>query len=149
MQLAYQYTLYALSVLILLTGDGRMKRTVLTILAVMLAAWGLSDLWPSVPYAWAMVAVDSIALVVICRHPASQWQSAIGMTYLLQVSVHFGRIIVGDGSDIFGYYWGLSLLAILQLLLLGGWWSVGHIVRHYRGNRVAAIADPCPASMVR
>lgn len=149
MQTAYQYALYALSILILITGDGRMKRTVLTILAVMLAAWGFSNLWPTVPYAWAMIAVDSLALIMICRHPASQWQSAIGMTYLLQVGVHFGRIIVGDGSDIFAYYWGLSILAILQLLLLGGWWSVGHLGRLYRGRRDPAAADPCHASMVR
>lgn len=149
MQLAYQYALYALCVLILLTGEGRMKRTVLTILAVMLAAWGLSPLWPSALYAWAMIAGDSIALVTICRHPASQWQSAIGMTYLLQAGVHFGRIIVGEESDIFGYFWGLSLLAILQLLLLGGWWSVGHFLRHRRGRRIAAFAHPRDAGVVR
>lgn len=149
MQLAYQYALYALGLLILLTGDGRMKRTVLTILAVMLAAWGLSDLWPTVPYAWAMIAVDSIACIVICTHPAGKWQSAIGLSYIVQVIVHIGRIILGDNCDMFGYYWGLSLVAILQLLLLGGWWSTG-IAR-----RLGWIVDhplavtTCDASLVK
>ncbi len=122
MQLGYQIALAALCTLILLTGEGRMKRTVLTIFAVMLAAWLLKDGWPSVGYAWEMIAVDALALVVICWRPAGKWQSIVGLTYIVQVTVHFGRIIAGDAADINAYWWGLSLGAIAQLFLLGGWW---------------------------
>lgn len=120
-QLGYEYTLYALTILILLTGEGRMKRTVLTILAVMLAAWGLAGLWPSVPYAWAMIGVDSLATIAICWHPAGRGQSAVGFSYLIQIGIHIGRIILGDSTDMFAYWLGLSVSAIVQLMLLGGW----------------------------
>ncbi len=123
MQLAYQIALYALVPLILLTGEGRMKRTVLIILAVMGAAYLLRGMWPSAPYAWSMIAVDFAALVGICMRPAGKWQSVIGLTYAMQMSVHFGRIIVGDNTDMNAYWWGLSVVAFLQLFLLGGWWT--------------------------
>lgn len=149
MQHGYEYALYALTLLILLTGEGRMKRTVLTILAVMFAAWGLAGLWPSVPYAWAMIAVDSLACIVICTHQAGKWQSAIGLSYIVQVIVHISRIILGDNCDMFGYYYGLSITAILQLLLLGGWWTTG-IARRlgWIVDRPLAVTT-CDASLVK
>ncbi len=98
-----------------------MKRTVLTILAVMLAAWGFSGLWPTVAYAWAMIGIDALATIAICLHPAGRWQSAVGLSYVIQVGIHFGRIILGDNCDMDAYYWGLSVSAIVQLMLLGGW----------------------------
>lgn len=140
MQRGYEYTLYALTLLILFTGDGRMKRTVLTILAVMLAAWGLVGLWPTVPYAWAMIGVDSLACVAICLHPAGKWQSAVGFSYVIQVGIHIGRIILGDSTDMFAYWLGLSVSAIVQLMLLGGWVIHDRLIRRLNGS------DHYPAS---
>jgi hypothetical protein len=149
MQHGYEWTLYALCVLILISGEGRMKRTVLTLVAVMLAAWWLSPLWPTEAYAWAMIGIDSAALVTICWHPAGRWQSIVGLTYVIQVAVHFGRIIVGDATDRNGYWWGLSLSAIVQLLLLGGWWFVERFLRPRGLDSDPAPAHPGHAGMVR
>lgn len=131
MQTAYLYALSALTVLILFLGDGRMRRTVLTILAVMLAAWSLSGLWPTVGYAWAMIGVDSLAIIAICWHPAGKWQSAVGAIYVIQVGIHIGRIFLGDNTDMFAYWLGLSVTAIVQLMLLGGWGIHEWLVRRF------------------
>lgn len=136
-QLGYQIALYALCVLILFTGEGRMKRTALVILAVMWVAAWLGPFWPSEQYAWSMIGVNSAALVAICWQPAGMWQSIIGLTYIMQVTVHFGRIFLGDNADINGYWWGLSLTALLQLGLLGWWWGRGHFA-YRRGHDQAA-----------
>jgi hypothetical protein len=142
LQIGYQLTLAALTAYALLLGTGPMKRTAATIFAVMLVAWFLADAWPGVNYSLAMILIDALACFIITLHPAGRWQSMIGLTYILQIGVHVGRIARGENADINTFYWGLSLLAILQLLLLGGWMLHG-IVGHPRWRR-ADPASPAP-----
>jgi hypothetical protein len=121
-QLGYQIALAALTTAILLKGTWPMRRTIATVFLNMLAAWPLSNLWPGVEWAMAMMLIDAIACLVITWHPAGKWQSIIGLSYIIQIAVHIGRIFNGDNADMDSYWWGLSMLAILQVLLIGGWW---------------------------
>lgn len=101
-----------------------MKRTALTLLAVLAISFVLTPVlvWPSENWALAMMAVDGLAATVILFHPAGKAQSLIGLTYLLQIGVHAGRLMNGDQADFWLYWLSLSILAFLQLLILGGWW---------------------------
>ena len=101
-----------------------MKRTAAAILAVLVASLILVQvlIWPSPNYAIGMMIVDAIAAWVILWHPAGRFQSLIGLTFLLQIGVHAGRLLNGENADMFNYWLGLSLLAFLQLGLVGGWW---------------------------
>jgi hypothetical protein len=132
LQLGYKIALAALTTCILLKGTWPMKRTIATVFAVFVAAWLLSDLWPSEAYAAAMIVVNALACVVITWHPAGKWQSVVGLSYILQIGVHVGRIANGDGADLVSYWWGLALLAILQLALVGGWWLNDTFFLHRR-----------------
>lgn len=150
LQLGYQIALIALTSLVILNGSGAMRRTIITVFGVMVAAWFLRGSWPSVEYSLAMIAVDSAALAVITWHPAGRWQSIIGLSYVLQVSVHIGRIASGENADINSFYWGLSAIAILQLLLLWGWWINGRVDRHrFRRRFASAASTASPEGMVR
>jgi hypothetical protein len=124
-QLGYQVALAALTTGILLKGTWAMRRTICTVFAVMAAAWSLSGLWPSVAYSLAMIAIDAIACIVITWHPAGRWQSVVGLSYILQIGVHIGRVFNGDNADLVSFWWGLSILAVLQMFLVGGWWIDG------------------------
>jgi hypothetical protein len=141
LQLGYQIALAALCGLTLLTGEWRMKRTALAIFGVMLAAWLLRGLWPGIGYAWAMIAVDSAALAVITWRPAGRWQAIVGLSYILQIATHIGRIAAAKNADMNSYWWGLSIIAILQLLLVGGWWLNERSIRH----RLRGCADTASA----
>lgn len=122
LQLGYQIALAALTTGILLKGTGPMRRTICTVFAVMMAAWLLAPYWPSVFYSLAMISIDALACLVITWHPAGRWQSVVGLSYILQIGVHIGRIFNGENADITSFWWGLSLLAVLQMILVGGWW---------------------------
>lgn len=141
----YNLTLAALTLGLMLQGTGPMRRTILTIFAVFCTAWLLKGGWPSTHYALEMIAVDSAALVVICARPAGKWQSIIGLSFILQVATHIGRIISGADADINSYWGGLSAIAVLQLLLVGGWWLHEYLVlprRTWRRSPYQAAADP-------
>lgn len=121
-----------------------MKRTAATIFAVFLCVVLLAPAleWPSPRYAWGMVAVDFVALAIICWRPAGKWQSMIGATYAIQIAIHFGRIIVGENADMNAYWWGLSIAAILQLLLLGWWWISGLFPYRHRSRHCSQDIHP-------
>jgi len=141
LQLGYWIALAALTTCVLLKGSGPMKRTVATIFAVMLIQWAIDGWWPSVEWAAMMIAVDTLACVIITWHPAGRWQAITGLSYILQIGVHLGRIFNGDNADVISYWWGLSTLAILQLLLLGGWWLHGLGLHFGRGGSNKAVAQ--------
>lgn len=107
-----------------------MKRTVITLCAVWLVVFLMAPhLWPSVPYAWVMIGVDALACLIITWRPAGVWQGVIGLSYLIQITIHFARIIRADSTDMNGYWWGLSITALAQLLFIAGWWiheRIGH-----------------------
>jgi len=139
LQLGYQVALAALTTGILLKGSWPMRRTICTVFAVMLAAWLLSGLWPTVPYSLAMIAVDAAACVIITWHPAGKWQSVVGLSYILQIGVHLGRVANGDNADMDALWWGLSILALLQMFLVGGWWINGlDLPRRWRNSHPRA-----------
>lgn len=121
LQLAYYLALAALSLGVALQGTGPMKRTAFVIWAVAVASLLLTPLWPSTTYSFAMIVVDALAAVAILYHPAGRWQSAIGLTYVFQIAFHIGRLINASDADINSFYIGLSVLAVLQLALVGGW----------------------------
>lgn len=118
-----------------------MRRTILTILVVGVAAWCLRGLWPSKEYAMAMIAVDSAALLAITWRPAGKWQALAGLSFILQIATHIGRI-AAENPDIKSYWLGLSIGAFIQLLLVGGWWRHDQYLRHrIRGLAHTAVAD--------
>lgn len=124
LQYAYWALLGALSLLTLFKGSAQMKRTALALLAVLAISFFLNAwlVWPSENWALAMLAVDAIAATVILFHPAGKAQSLIGLTFLLQMGVHAGRVMNGDQADLTLYWWMLSIAAFAQLFIAGGWW---------------------------
>ncbi len=111
-----------------------MLRTVGVFICVSLASLAMSNLWPSEAYSIAMIAADALACAAITLHPAGKWQSIIGLSYILQIGVHIGRIANGENADITSFFWGLTALAILQLVLLGGWLTYEFLGHHFRGG---------------
>lgn len=118
-----------------------MRRAVAVIAIVAVAPMPLGPMWPEIPYAFAMIGVDTAALLAITWNPAGKWQSIVGGSYLIQIGIHIGRIFSAEKADINSYWWGLSIVAILQLLLIGGWWLNERVTRH----RFRGVADPAPA----
>lgn len=105
-----------------------MRRTILTIAGVyILQLFVLAPLlWPHWSWSLAVAGLDALACVIVTWKPAGKWQSVIGLSFLLQIGIHAGRLIAEintGGSNMDSYFWGLSGLAFLQLLLLGGWFG--------------------------
>ena len=147
-QYGYYLVLGALLVCVLWKGTGPMKRTILTILAV--AAFSLTlahvGLWPSPWYAIAMIGADVLALWVITRHPADKWQSVIGLTYVFQVTTwlaYLASMSFRGHANMDMVWWGLTIPALLQLFLVGGWFIGGRAARYWRrGADNSPVADP-------
>jgi hypothetical protein len=131
MQFGYQVALAALVVGVFIKGADPMRRTVATIFAVMIVSLLCSGLWPTPLYADAMILADAVACLIITWNPAGRWQSVIGLSFILQIGVHVGRL-AAVRPDMESYWWGLSGLAVLQLLLIGGWWINDVFLPFYR-----------------
>lgn len=101
-----------------------MFRTALALCAVLAMSLFIHRLFPfpSESYCVYMMVVDLIAAAVILIHPAGKMQSLIGLSFLLQIGFYAGRLANGDQADLDLFWWGLSVLALLQLALLAGWW---------------------------
>lgn len=101
-----------------------MIRTVVTLCAVLAMSLFLHQLhpFPGESYSVYMMVVDLIAATVILIRPAGRMQSLIGLSFLLQIGFYAGRLLNGDRADLDLFWWGLSVLALLQLALLAGWW---------------------------
>lgn len=124
LQVAYWIALGALTLCVMLKGSVPMKRTILAVLGVGLASLALARVlvWPSDVYGFAMMGLDLIAAIVILWRPAGKVQALIGLTFLLQIGVHTGKLLNGDDANLYYYWLLLSVLALLQLALIGGWW---------------------------
>lgn len=131
LQIGYEVALAALTTGIILKGTGPMRRTIATVFLSLLAGLYFASLWPGVSWAIAMIVIDTLACIAITWHPAGKWQSLIGLSYILQIGVHIGRI-AAQNPDIVSYWWGLSILAFVQLLLIGGWWLYDGLGFHFR-----------------
>lgn len=123
-QLGYWIALGALVLVTALQGNRSMLRTTLAILAVGLGSLLLSRwlVWPSDPYSLGMLMLDGFGAWIVLWRPAGAAQGLIGGTFLAQAAFHAAKLWSGERTDIYSYWAGLSLLAILQLLLIGGWW---------------------------
>lgn len=129
-----------------------MKRTVYVLLGVGLASLLLAEQnlfpsikWPTERYSVAMIAINAIGAWITLIHPFGKVQRLIGLTLLLQSGVHAGRLLRGDQFDMVSFWWALSILALLQLALIGGWWlyELVHRPRPVRHQRPAvASAHP-------
>jgi hypothetical protein len=144
LQYAYWTLLGALMLCIMSRGSAPMKRTILTLAAVLAVSFVLTEalVWPSEEWALVMMGIDAIAATVILFHPAGKAQSAIGLTFLLQIGVHAGRVLNGSQADLNLYWWGLSILAFLQLAIIGGWWVHERLSRRGAVHRGGAAPDP-------
>lgn len=107
-----------------------MKRTALTLLAVMLAAYAYSFGMPAIydapdwGYSAYMIGVNALACRMIVKHPAARWQSIIGYSMLVQIGVDGGNVaaqLYYGTSDAFLVYWLTTILAFAQLAMIGGW----------------------------
>lgn len=124
LQEGYWIALGALVVIISVKGCWQMKRSVYALLAVGAVSLILASLmdWTTPPYGLAMMAVDFAAAWVILWRPAGKIQSLLGMTLVVQMGVHAGKLLRGADTNLDYYYLALSVLAIVQLVLVGGWW---------------------------
>lgn len=111
-----------------------MRRTVLTLFAVMIAAYAYSfALGGGLDYSVYMIGVNALACWAIVRHPAARWQSAIGWSLLLQIGLDGGSVaseLYFGSSDMWLVYISTVLLAFGQLLMVGGWYLDELAARH-------------------
>lgn len=124
LQTAYWIALGALVVLTWFRGSAAMLRTTLAILANGLVSLALARLlvWPSDSYTIGMIVVNFIAAGIVLVHPNGKTQKLVGLTFILQNGVHLAKLFTGTGADLSIYWAWLSAFAILQLVLVGGWW---------------------------
>lgn len=133
-----------------------MKRTAITLVVVclvsmllagfrlgMLAEWPALMDWTGTTYAITMMLVDAIAAAVILIRPSGKAQALIGVTLVCQMGFYAGRLLNGSNSNINHLWWGLSVLAFAQLVLVGGWWLYERVDwrRPFRGVRPAPVAS--------
>lgn len=146
---AYLGLLGALS-LWTLAKEEPMRRTVWTLIAVAIAAYGFTWITNSTgaDYSLFMLAVNGAACWNITRQPAAGWQSVVGMSFVLQIATDVTTIA---RESFFGpidmNYPALvtTVLAFVQLLCVAGWGVHDRVRRHYRRfgpNPVAYSAYP-------
>jgi hypothetical protein len=143
MQALYWSILIALTVGAAIWRPPFVTRTVVALLGCGVASLILVKalVWPSDNYAFAMMFVDAVAAYIVLKPPPSLWQAIIGATYLTQIGLHAARII-SDPGDMSSYYAGLSVMAFVQLAVVGGWWIDERLVRSPALHRPVAAAAP-------
>lgn len=124
LQTGYWIALCALVLVISVKGCWQMKRSVYALFLVGVVSLILASLmdWTTSPYGLAMMGVDFVAALVILWRPAGKFQSLLGITLVVQMGIHAGKLLRGADTNFDYYYLALSVLAILQLVLVGGWW---------------------------
>jgi hypothetical protein len=112
-----------------------MKRTIYVLLGNCVLSYAFS--WwvdDGVYLAWFMIAVDAVSAWIITWRPAAKWQAVIGLTYVIQIASHIGRL-AANNPDLEAYGWGLTVVSFAQLLLVAGWWGHAKLSRHHgRGS---------------
>lgn len=127
MQYGYWTALCALVLVTMYKGSLPMVRTLAAMLWVGVLSLALASRrgfgidWTGEDYALTMMAADGLAAAVVLIRPAGKAQSVIGLTFLLQMAVYVARLLHGAAFDADAYWWLLSLLALLQLFVAGGW----------------------------
>lgn len=141
MILCYRIALGALVLCTAAKGTGSMLRTIVVILFVYIVQAGIVSplLWPRPEWSLAMIAVDGLAAWAIALRPAGRMQALIAYSFLPQIAFHLGRYLNGENADMNLYFWGLTVLGFVQLVLAGSWWL------HVRYSRHDRHAHPRPA----
>lgn len=103
--------------------------------AVHMLHWGITR-DPS-PYFFSIV-IDAITSVIILTRPAGRLQATIGWLLLVQIMVGFGYALsVRTGGYVaqaeYRYWQILDGVALVQILLVGGWW-IGGMGRRLLGH---------------
>lgn len=144
LQIGYWIALCALVLIISVKGCWQMKRSVFALLGVGIVSLILASVidWTTPPYGLAMMAVNFAGAWVILWRPAGKIQSLLGITLVLQMGVHAGKLLRGADSNLDYYYTALSVLAILQLVLIGGWWCREWFTWHDRIPDRSAVPVP-------
>ena len=132
----YWAILFVMTVVVTVKGSWPMRRTVWTIafvcaLQFVIGRWFLDP--ASKEHALAMIAVDTLACIMVTIPPVSTWQKAVGLTFILQIGGHFGRL-AANNPDMSFYWWGLSVLAFVQLIFVGGWWAGERDLSRHRSD---------------
>ena len=146
LQLAYWFATGALTLLVIWKGSMPMKRTIAAIVGVLFASLGIHGFvapFPSEVYCLLMLLVDALAAAIVLIKPAGRFQALVGITYLVQCGLYAGYLghplINNEKGDINSLWTGLSILAMLQLALVSGWWL------HERGYWRSPVRSRSPA----
>ncbi len=143
--LAYAGSLVLLVGLVWFRGSAPMLRTILAIFGWFVGAnaWTISH-WGGEP--WALLfALDVIAALVVLIMPAGKMQSLIGTTFLVKLAMDtaYGLALFYGHADPLKYWWALTGIGFVQLLLVGGWW-LSERFPHLRGVRFIRRFDHSP-----
>ncbi len=142
MHLAYIATMCVVCSLAML-GSGPMVRTSLAILlnwiaqTVFAETTGIYDAW------WFFIVIDAITAAVIIRQPAAKVQALIACVFMGQILLHVVYAFSNHSVGAYPYWQLLTVMAFLQLLLLGGW-TIDRGRRHLwkrRNPRLAGAAS--------
>jgi hypothetical protein len=133
-----------------------LQRTVGTLAAVYVAQISYILAMGGTGQEFAFIALDGAAAAVILFRPAGWAQAMIGLTYLLEMSMHAAKAVLSSswmtellglgpaGFNPMAYWWFLMVAGAVQLLIAGGWW---HHVR--ARNRPALRAASTAGAAVR
>lgn len=136
--LVYTAFLGLLVIVIAVRGTLPMLRTILAIFGWFLAAnaWTISH---GGGEPWALFfALDVIAALVILIMPAGKMQSLIGTTFLIKLAFDtaYGLAVFYGYPEPVKYWWALTILGFIQLLLVGGWWLSERFPSHVGLRRI-------------
>jgi hypothetical protein len=108
-----------------------MRRTAIILVATFMAVIAANAAFESRDPVLAFLFIDTVAALVLLRHPAMRLQAIIGLVYVAQIVGHFLRL-VSAWNDVDQYLFFLAAGGWLQIIILIG----GAL--HGRRGRLAA-----------
>jgi len=147
---AYAPALWIIAIVALisarLSGNSGIARSV----AVILLNWcaGIAyNILTGEHHGWMFnIIIDTSASVAILWRPAGKMQALLGVSYCTQIAMHggYGAAKLFGSADPDKYYAAITLVAWIQLLLIGGWcvgiWAGDGIRRRLGGYSPLAAA---------
>lgn len=113
--------------------------------ATMVANWGINTLYVLAthiydPWYWFIMTDGTAAWIVLYR-PAGKPQAVIGWLYMAQIIMHCVYFLSNKDIAAPRYWQVLIALAVVQLVVLGGW-TIGGILRRAGLRRRPRLAEP-------